>query len=284
MNKRITKEKLKDILAKYPSNKFDSLDDIHPADIVDLLEENEENIKLIKKLPENMIADIIDFAKDDDKVNILKSLPEEKKKKVLNLIASDELTDLMASLNREETSKLLSSMPVQDAKDLRKLLTYAPDTAGGVMATEFISIKDTMSVKETLEYLQLEAPKAESAYYIYVVDDLGILQGVVSLRELVISKFDEKISEIVNKNVISVPFDMDQEEVANIFDKYGLLTIPVVDYKDMLLGIITIDDVIEIIKEETTEDIHRLGGVDGEEKVDSTVKESVKSNKIVWKS
>ena len=274
MNKRITKEKLKDILAKYPSNKFDSLDDIHPADIVDLLEENEENIKLIKKLPENMIADIIDFAKDDDKVNILKSLPEEKKKKVLNLIASDELTDLMASLNREETSKLLSSMPVQDAKDLRKLLTYAPDTAGGVMATEFISIKDTMSVKETLEYLQLEAPKAESAYYIYVVDDLGILQGVVSLRELVISKFDEKISEIV-------PFDMDQEEVANIFDKYGLLTIPVVDYKDMLLGIITIDDVIEIIKEETTEDIHRLGGVDGEEKVDSTVKESVKS-RLPW--
>ncbi|MCX0385395.1 magnesium transporter [Clostridium perfringens] len=281
MNKRITKEKLKDILAKYPSNKFDSLDDIHPADIVDLLEENEENIKLIKKLPENMIADIIDFAKDDDKVNILKSLPEEKKKKVLNLIASDELTDLIASLNREETSKLLSSMPVQDAKDLRKLLTYAPDTAGGVMATEFISIKDTMSVKETLEYLQLEAPKAESAYYIYVVDDLGILQGVVSLRELVISKFDEKISEIVNKNVISVPFDMDQEEVANIFDKYGLLTIPVVDYKDMLLGIITIDDVIEIIKEETTEDIHRLGGVDGEEKVDSTVKESVKS-RLPW--
>ena len=87
MNKRITKEKLKDILDKYPSNKFDSLDDIHPADIVDLLEENEENINLIKKLPENMIADIIDFAKDDDKVNILKSLAEEKKKKVLNLIA-----------------------------------------------------------------------------------------------------------------------------------------------------------------------------------------------------
>ena len=85
MNKRITKEKLKDILAKYPTNKFDSLDDIHPADIVDLLEENEENIKLIKKLPENMIADIIDFAKDDDKVNILKSLPEEKKKKVQTL-------------------------------------------------------------------------------------------------------------------------------------------------------------------------------------------------------
>ncbi len=106
-----------------------------------------------------MIADIIDFAKDDDKVNILKSLPEEKKKKVLNLIASDELTDLMASLNREETSRLLSSMPVQDAKDLRKLLTYAPDTFGGVMATEFISIKDTMSVKRNLRVPSIRSSK-----------------------------------------------------------------------------------------------------------------------------
>ncbi|WP_300350475.1 magnesium transporter [Clostridium sp.] len=282
MSDRITKKELKDILLKYPNEgTLDLLEDIHPADIVDLLEEDEKNIKLIGKLSDDMIADVIDFAKDENKILILKSLPEEKKKSVLNKIASDELTDLMANLDREETSKLLSSMKVKEAKDVKKLLTYAPDTAGGVMATEYISIKETMSVKETLEYLQIVSPQAQSVYYIYVVDDLGILKGVVSLKELVVNKFDEKISDIANKNVISVPFDMDQEEVANVFDKYGLLTIPVVDYKDMLLGIITIDDVIEIIKEETTEDIHRLGGVDGEEKVDSTVKESVKS-RLPW--
>lgn len=127
-----------------------------------------------------------------------------------------------------------------------------------------------------LKYLQKEAPDAESIYYLYVVDKKRILRGVVSLRDIVCTDFDMKISEITNTNVIALRYDMDQEEVANAFEKYGFISMPVVDEKEKLLGIVTADDIMEVIKDESTEDIHRLGGIDEEEKVDGTLRESIK--------
>lgn len=149
------------------------------------------------------------------------------------------------------------------------------------MATEFISIDENKSIRETLKYLQKEAPDAESIYYLYVVDKKRILRGVVSLRDIVCTDFDMKISEITNTNVIALRYDMDQEEVANAFEKYGFISMPVVDEKEKLLGIVTADDIMEVIKDESTEDIHRLGGIDEEEKVDGTLRESIKS-RLPW--
>lgn len=149
------------------------------------------------------------------------------------------------------------------------------------MATEFISIDENKSIRETLKYLQKEAPDAESIYYLYVVDKKMILRGVVSLRDIVCTDFDMKISEITNTNVIALRYDMDQEEVANAFEKYGFISMPVVDEKEKLLGIVTADDIMEVIKDESTEDIHRLGGIDEEEKVDGTLRESIKS-RLPW--
>ena len=149
------------------------------------------------------------------------------------------------------------------------------------MATEFIAIKEEMSIRETLKYLQKAALEAESVSYVYVVDNNGILKGVVSLRDIVCTNFNTKISEITNTNVITLRYDMDQEEVANTFEKYGFLSMPVVDEKEKLLGIVTADDAFEVLKEELTEDIHRLGGIDEEEKVDGTLSESIKS-RLPW--
>lgn len=184
-------------------------------------------------------------------------------------------------LDDKESEAVLEKINAEDRKDVQRLLAYEPETAGGIMATEFISIDENKSIRETLKYLQKEAPDAESIYYLYVVDKKRILRGVVSLRDIVCTDFDMKISEITNTNVIALRYDMDQEEVANAFEKYGFISMPVVDEKEKLLGIVTADDIMEVIKDESTEDIHRLGGIDEEEKVDGTLRESIKS-RLPW--
>lgn len=229
-----------------------------------------------------MIAAVIEEEDDDEeKYKLLKKFPESKQKKILNEMSSDEITDLIGVLDDKESEAVLEKINAEDRKDVQRLLAYEPETAGGIMATEFISIDENKSIRETLKYLQKEAPDAESIYYLYVVDKKMILRGVVSLRDIVCTDFDMKISEITNTNVIALRYDMDQEEVANAFEKYGFISMPVVDEKEKLLGIVTADDIMEVIKDESTEDIHRLGGIDEEEKVDGTLRESIKS-RLPW--
>ncbi len=124
---------------------------------------------------------------------------------------------MVGALDEEESKEVLEKIDEDERKDVQKLLNYDPDTAGGIMATEFVSIRENKSIGETLKYLQKEAPDAESVYYLYVVDKMDILKGVVSLRDIVCTQFDTKISDITNNNVISVKYDVDQEEVANYF-------------------------------------------------------------------
>lgn len=258
------------------------VEDLHPVDILDLLHDNQDEfLEVLKKLPDWLIADIVDEEKDEEKYEILKKFSEAKQKKILEEMSSDELTDLVGALDEEESKNILKNMNAEDREDVRQLLTYKPDTAGGIMAKEFLAISENQTIEETLKYLQKEAPEAETAYYIYVVDDNEILKGVVSLRDIVSSKFSTKIADITHENVISVPYDMDQEEVAQKFTKYGFLTMPVVDEDNIILGIITIDDIVDIMQEETTEDIHRLGGLDEEEKVNGSLKDSIKS-RLPW--
>jgi magnesium transporter len=258
------------------------VEDIHPADILDVIHENEDELyNILNKLPDWMIAHIIDEEDDEEKYEILKVFSENKQRKIIEEMSSDELTDLVGTLDEEESMHILENMNAEDRKDVSKLLSYEKDTAGGIMATEFISIRENKTVKDTLKYLQHVAPDAESAYYLYVTDKKQILKGVLSLRDLVSSDFDTKILDITNTNVISIQYDIDQEEVANKFEKYGFLTMPVVDEKEKLLGIVTADDIIEIMKEESTEDIHRLGGVDREEKIDGSLRNSINS-RLPW--
>lgn len=258
------------------------VEDIHPADILDILHENEDDfLKILDMLPEWFVADIVEEEEDEEKYELLKKFSEGKQKNILHEMSSDELTDLVGVLDEEESKDVLKKMDEEDREDVNKLLSYKSDTAGGIMATEFVSIRENKTVEKTLKYLQKEGPEAETAYYLYVVDNDDILKGVVSLRDIVCNDFNTKISDITNTNVISVPYYMDQEEVAQEFKKYGFLTIPVVDEKNKILGIVTVDDIVDVMEEETTEDIHRLGGVDEEERVDGTLKESIKS-RLPW--
>mgnify|MGYP002421412725 FL=1 len=191
------------------------------------------------------------------------------------------VTDLLGILDEDQANKLLARMTEEDARKVRQLLSYEPDTAAGIMATEFICIKEYMNVEETLRYLQANQEEMDNAYNLYVIDSLDRLKGVVSLKDLVSSTFTTSIREIIQTNVESIPYHMDQEEVGHLFEKYGYLTMPVVDHIGRLLGIVTVDDVMQILRDENTEDIHKLGGVGEGEKLNGTLKESVRS-RLPW--
>lgn len=283
MKKELNEKDLLEKLLNYTQEELEEkIEDIHPADVLDLLHDNEDDFfKILKRLPDWFIAAILEEEDDEEKYEILKKFSENKQKKILGEMSSDELTDLVGVLDEEEIKDVLKKINEEDRKDVYKLLSYKPDTAGGIMATEFVSIRENKTIEKTLKYLQKEAPDAESAYYLYVINKENVLKGVVSLRDIVCNDFDTKISEITNTNVISVPYYMDQEEVASKFEKYGFMTMPVVDENNKILGIVTVDDIVEVMQEETTEDIHRLGGVDEEEKVDGSLRDSVKS-RLPW--
>ena len=283
MKKELNEKDLLEKLLNYTQEELEEkIEDIHPADVLDLLHDNEDDFfKILKRLPDWFIAAILEEEDDEEKYEILKKFSENKQKKILGEMSSDELTDLVGVLDEEEIKDVLKKINEEDRKDVYKLLSYEPDTAGGIMATEFVSIRENKTIEKTLRYLQKEAPDAESAYYLYVINKENVLKGVVSLRDIVCNDFDTKISEITNTNVISVPYYMDQEEVASKFEKYGFMTMPVVDENNKILGIVTVDDIVEVMQEETTEDIHRLGGVDEEEKVDGSLRDSVKS-RLPW--
>lgn len=274
-------EELKELITKKTKEELvDLIEYFHPADILDFMHEYEDLKYLFYKIPDETIAEVLEYA-DEDKFELLSYFSDMKKRNILKAMAADELADFVGELEEERKEKVLSLLSQNDKKEVIKLMNYGPETAGGIMTTEFVSIPENITVEQTLRYLQKDIDDAETAYYLFVVDYKRRLKGVVSLRELVSMPFDTYIAEILNPNVVSVDVHMDQEQVANIFDKYSFLMVPVVDEDNKMLGIITVDDILEIIQDETTEDIHRLAQIDSEEKVDSTILESLKS-RLPW--
>ncbi|MCB2299451.1 magnesium transporter [Clostridium tagluense] len=255
---------------------------IHPTDILLAISQYEGNIiDLFQNLSPNIIADIIDEAEDEDKYNLLSIHSEIIQKKIIHEMSSDELVDLLEAVSEDEAKNIMIKMDKEDVDGVKELLTYPAESAGGIMATEFISVKENMTIGDTLVYLQKEAPEAETSYYIYVSDENHLLKGVISLRDIVVSSFDVRISDIMNSNAMSIPVDMDQEEVGHIFEKYGFLTMPVVNESMQILGIVTADDIMGILSDEHTEDLYRLAGLQEDEKVTGSLKASV-SSRLPW--
>lgn len=239
-----------------------ALKNIHPADILDALEEYEgDAIYFLAKLPNEILADIIEEAEEEDKGGLFDLFPLEQKKEIISEMASDELVDLLGSMDSEEAHSLIESLDAEDAQDVKNLMQYGPETAGGIMAAEFMTIKDNMTVRETLKYLQKHGEEAETLSYLYVLGKNEILKGVISLRDIVVSKFSDLIAPLMKINVISVRPELDQEEVASIFNKYGFTSIPVVDENNRMLGIITADDVLDVVIDESTEDFEKMAAL-----------------------
>lgn len=283
MSVELTSKEIVDILLDPDiKNIGEALEDIHPEDLLDAVRHFEgDKSVLIRKLPEDIVVAVLDQAQDEEKAGLLELFPDSVQKRVINEMSSDELVDLLGTVTPEEADELLVKIDEEEAQKVKLLMSYDPHTAGGIMATEFISIKENMTIGETIRYLQKEAPGAETAFYVYVLDDEGKLKGVVSLRDIVSNSFDIVVSQVMNENIISVDVGTDQEEVGHYFEKYGFLIMPVVDEEGRMLGIITVDDIIKVVRDEDTEDIYRLAGIREGERVEGTVRDSVK-RRLPW--
>jgi magnesium transporter len=236
-------------------------DGTHPSDLAELVDElnDEQKKELFDLLSDEEAALIIQEMEDFDQVSLIRLLTKHKASAILREMDVDDAADLVGELPPEEAKELLAHIE-EEAEEIRGLLRYPEDTAGGIMTTDFIALPDDIPVEEAITRLREVAPEAEIIYYAYVVDVHAKLNGVLSLRDLIAAEDGTLLREIMLKNVISVPAEMDQEEVARVVSRYDLLAVPVVDEEERLLGIITVDDIIDVIEEEATEDIYRLAG------------------------
>lgn len=235
---------------------------MHPADVAETLRELslEEQEEFILLLPNKQAAQILQEMDLSEEATIIDRLEPTRAADILKLMYTDEAADVLTELEKEKAEELLALMN-DLGLELKELMEYEDDTSGGLMATEYITVNEDITVGEVLAHLRKVAPSAENAYYIYVVKADQTLLGVVSLRELVIAHVGTRVGQIMRKEIIKVPEHMDQEEVARLFEKYGFLVLPVVDEEGKLLGVITVDDVLDVARKEATEDIHKAGSV-----------------------
>src|SRR5437588_5086307 len=243
------------------------LADLHPADIADILEQLdvEEAGAMLGRLDTETAADALSEVEAPLQHEILSELDPERASDLLEMLPPDDAADILADIPQEEAERLLSLMPPSESRPIRELLRYGAQTAGGIMTTEVVSLSQDMTVEEALVYLRQHSAHLEMIYYLYIVDDEHRLVGVVSLRELVVAEPITRLRDLMDRDVIKVTTDTDQEEVARVIARYDLLGVPVVDSDNHLVGLVTVDDVIDVIHEEQAEDFSEIAGASVEE-------------------
>lgn len=243
------------------------------AEYIESLEEREEQLALISVLePEDMAIVLNELGDGSLFSDLLLTLPEEEARLLTNEISTDDATDLLSEMDETTQRRVLSLFDEEFAGDITDLLTYDEDSAGGLMTTEFVVVPVFVEVEKAIELIRSFAPDAETIYYIYVIDGTNHLVGILSLRELIVAHPKSTVQEIMIPDVLSVNVHADQEEVADLMSKYNLLALPVVDDDNHILGIITVDDIVDVIRDEATEDIYRMAGTsEREDEEDNSV-------------
>jgi magnesium transporter len=244
---------------------FRSLSLAQQRRLFDMITDVEQKGILFSELEEDTFQDLIEDMPIEAIVEILESMP------------ADDVADIIGRLPEDRSQDILDKMKKAESEEVEDLLRYDDDTAGGIMVPDFIALKEDVTAKEAIESLQTEHSDVEMAFYLYVVDEYGKLVGVSSLRQLVVIPPETPLKEFMSTDVFSVRTDMDQEEVARIVARYDILAVPVVDDSNRLVGVVTVDDVIDILRKEATEDILKMAGV-GEEFVET--KSIFKSTRI----
>jgi len=224
--------------------------------LFEMIEDTEQKGILFRELDEDTFLQIIDDMSPDSVVEILESMP------------TDDIADLIGRLPEEKSEVFLERMKKEGSEEVEGLLRYDDDTAGGIMVPDFIALRQNVTARQAIESLQKEHLDVEMPFYLYVVDEYGKLVGVSSLRQLVVVTPETRLKDFMATDVISVRTGMDQEEVARIVARYDFLAVPVVDEANCLVGIVTVDDVIDIMRKEATEDILKMAGA-GEEFVET---------------
>ncbi|MGR3741497.1 magnesium transporter [Companilactobacillus sp. DQM5] len=245
--------------------------------------EEEERLKIYKILKPDETADMFDTIEDDipELPMYLEEMDPQYASDMLDNMYDDNAADILEHLEKPEVDKYLSRMPRGEANNLRGLLHYDTETAGGLMTTDYVSFSVDQTISDAMKELKEQADDAETINSLFVIGEDDDLVGVMSLRELIINNDDALLGDIMNKQVISVNVDADQTEVAQVFRDYDFLALPVVDHANKMVGIITVDDVIEIIDDEAQSDYSGLAGVDVEESIsDNPIQSAMK--RLPW--
>lgn len=241
------------------------IEDLHPADIAEIFSEleNDESVYLYNLLDSEKSADVLVELGEDEREQFIEEMPGEMiARKVIDNMESDDAADLLSELSEEKQEEILQNIEdVEQAVDIVDLLSYDPDSAGGLMAKELITVKEDWDIARCIREIRRQASEVNEFYYVYVVDEDDMLKGTVSLKKLLITRPLARIRNIVNTDIISVKTETPSEEVANIMKKYDLVSLPVIDPIGRLVGRITIDDVVDVIKEEAEKDYQLISGI-----------------------
>lgn len=237
------------------------LTSLHPVDLADTFAEldQSEQTTILPELDLQSAADLLEELGDEAAADFAESLPMELLADLLDEMQPDEAADVLGDISRQRAAQALSEM--EDIAEVLPLLSHEDETAGGRMTTSYVALHPSSTAQQAIEYLRTRDPEAETPYYLYVVDDALGLVGIVGLRDLVIANPAETIESIMDPQVFHVDAQTDQEEAARVMARYDLAAMPVVDASGMLLGVITYDDLFDVLEEEATEDIYRLANV-----------------------
>ena len=259
---RITIEQIKDYIQANRfaeiSELFEDLQAVDVAEILHLLDDDHRTI-LFGHMDGEQSARVFENLEARQQSALLKSLGPERARDILGDMYSDDLADLVGELNPEQAREVLGLMEHEDAQEIRDLLVYAENSAGGLMTTDLISLDWEQTVDDAIMVIRRGAESTESIYYVYVTRE-NQLAGVVTLRQLIVVSPSTKLKDIMEDNVVSVRTGTDQEEVARLLSKYDFIALPVVNEASELLGMVTVDDVLDVLSDEATEDISKFGG------------------------
>lgn len=260
------------------------LEGLHPSDVAELLEDLDEEqcVAFLELLPAEVAADVLpEVDEAEHAAELLAKLDPERIGEIVEDMADDDAADLIGELDPAEQARILAQLSESEASDIERLLHYAEDTAGGIMTREIVAISADLTTHEAIDAVRRQASEADDFYTIFLVDERGHLNGVVSLQNLVIGDPGAPVSDLLEEAPAVVHVDMDQEEVGRTLSKYNLASIGVVDSSGRLVGRVTFDDVIDVLEAETTEDILRFAAVSEEEELRGSTADAIRS-RLPW--
>jgi len=243
------------------------ISDLHPTDIEDIINrlKKEKRKYLFNLLPADLASEVLRELDAPVAEDVLKEVSDDRLTSIIHEMDSDDAADIVADLPVDVKERVLETLEDQVSEEVKELLEYKEDTAGGIMALEVISMAESATVNETIEKIREMHEEIDNIYNVWVVDEKGIYLGNVSLTDLVLARGNTRLSSIMEANELTINVNEDQEEVANFFKKYDMVSAPVVDNGGKLVGRITFDDIVDVIEEEGSEDIARISGAPDEE-------------------
>lgn len=282
----MTKKFLKELLLNRNFTELrKELSNMNPVDIAEMLRELEidEQLLVFRLLKKDEAADVFSEMSGDEQKELINGFTDQELSVILDEMDEDDLADMVEEMPAGVVERVLARTSPEMRNAVNQLLQYKEDSAGAIMTTEFIALKETMSVKEAFDYIRAVADEREDVYTCYITSGARMLEGVVTVKEMLLSGLDEQIGTLMNRNVIHVSTTTDQEEAARLFDKYNLTALPVVDNEGRLVGMITVDDAIDTMREETSEDFEKMAALNPKEEdyFHTSIMEHVR-NRLPW--